>query len=71
MKIHFQELESAGYTRHGNWRSKNNISVNMLSNTIRYTEKPSFDLFMQDIDVSVADIDHLAEVLAKFTRGSK
>ena len=71
MKIHFKELEAAGYTRHGNWRMKNDISVNLISNTIRHAGKPTFDLFMQDIDVSVADIDQLGDVLAKFTRGSK
>jgi len=49
MKINFQELENAGYTRHGNWRMKNNISVNLISNTIRHTGKPAFDFYMQDM----------------------
>ena len=71
MKIHFTELEAAGYSRHGNWRMKNDISVNLISNTIRHAGKPSFDFFMQGIDVSVADIDQLGEVLAKFTKPTK
>ena len=70
MKIHFTELEAAGYTRHGSWWTKNNISVNLASDTIKRVH-PYFNLFMQDIDVSVADIDQLGEVLAKFTRGNK
>jgi len=53
MKINFKELEEAGYTRHGNWRMKNNISINLISNTIRHTGKPAFDFYMQDIDVNV------------------
>jgi len=70
MKINYKELEQAGFRKTGNWWIKDNVSVNLISNTILHGHKPSFYLEHVSTEVTVEDVKDFSRIMAKLLGGS-
>ena len=71
IKIPYQELLDNGFTKHGNWYIKGNVSVNLLSQTLLHSGKPSFYIEIDEVepqeDITLKDVMALSEIMSKLT----
>ena len=65
MSISADDLIERGYSNHGNWflHKNHNISVNLMSYTIRITSPYTNDIERSDNDFSLDAIDMLSIML--------
>jgi predicted RNA-binding protein len=71
IKIPYQELLDNGFTKHGNWYIRGNVSVNLLSQTLLHSGKPSFYIEIDEVepreDITLKDVMALSDIMAKLT----
>ena len=71
IKIPYQELLDNGFTKHGNWYIKGNVSVNLWSQTLLHGGNPSFHIEIDEVephgDITLKDVMALSEIMAKLT----
>jgi len=70
MKINHKELQSAGFRKTGNWWIKDNVSVNLISNTILHGHQPSFYVENVNAEITLQDIEDFSRIMAKLLGGS-
>ena len=71
IKIPYQELLDNGFTKHGNWYIRGNVSINLLGQSLLHGGNPSFYIDMDEFephgDITLKDVMALSEVMAKLT----
>ena len=70
MKINHKELQKAGFRQSGNWWILDNVSVNLISNTILHGYQPSFYLEHVNGEITLQDIEDFSRIMSKLLGGS-
>ena len=75
MKIHFSELQNAGFKQHGNWCIKGNISINLLGDVVSHNTAPDFSIDADDFPAlkkaTLRDVTALSYAMATLTGREK